>query len=165
MHWFLYTEPNLCWRNILQRGAALLLSLRVFICSWHVQLSIRLTPWKIFFTRAIIPLFWSRRLSCYRIQMTVENGATGDLGDMAPELKKMSLSTDCSVKCKRLLIGRKNPTRLWITLHFSHGKNTWNGLSTSWRCPSSPPWEAKIQQPRQVELELRRSRPILNSRD
>ena len=101
----------------------------------------------------------------FMLQMTVENGATGDLGDMAPELKKMSLSTDCSVKCKRLLIGRKNPTRLWITLHFSHGKNTWNGLSTSWRCPSSPPWEAKIQQPRQVELELRRSRPILNSRD
>ena len=94
---------------------------------------------KINFIRGIIPLFWSRRLSCYRIQMTVENGATGDLGGMAPELKKMSLSPDCSVKCKRLLIVCKNPTRLCITLHFSHGKNTWNGPSTSWRCPSSPP--------------------------
>ena len=31
------------------------------------------------------------------LQMTVENGgATVDLGDMAPELKKMSLSPDCS---------------------------------------------------------------------
>ena len=46
------------------------------------------------------------------LQMTVENGATGDLGDMAPELKKMSLSPDCSVKCKRLLIVGKIPTRL-----------------------------------------------------
>ena len=46
----------------------------------------------------------------FMLQMTVENGATGDLGDVAPELKKMSLSPDCSVKCKRLLVGFELPS-------------------------------------------------------
>ena len=47
----------------------------------------------------------------FMLQMTVENGgATVDLGDMAPELKKMSLSPDCSVKCKRLLVDFELPS-------------------------------------------------------
>ena len=44
------------------------------------------------------------------LQMTVENGATGDLGDMASELKNISLSPDCSVKCKRLLVDFELPS-------------------------------------------------------
>ena len=105
MHWPHYTEPNLCWRAILQRGTALLLSLRVFICSWHVQLSNHLT----FFYQGHHSTFLVKET--FMLQMTVENGgATVDLGDMAPELKKMSLSPDCSVKCKRLLVDFELPS-------------------------------------------------------
>ena len=104
IHWSLYTEPNLRRRTIIQRGAALLLSIIVFICSWHVQLSIQLT----YFHQGHHSTFLVKET--FMLQMTVENGATGDLGDMAPELKKMSLSPDCSVKCKRLLVDFELPS-------------------------------------------------------